>query len=159
MVLWLICSPGSRTKAASVPPDSVNDDREALAGDAPVRVPDCDRLVRERADVRRCERCRDCVVDGVQVGGAHESLERRDVRLVGVVEREPVRDALAHPGVPRVGVLDRRRVGVDEDVDGGQVAHAASPSLAKTVVQSSFMLTTVQPNSLALARDFSAALV
>jgi hypothetical protein len=48
--------------------------------------------------------------------------------------------------------------GVDEDVDGGRVGHAA-PSVLNTVVQSFFMLTTVQPSCSAVARDFSAALV
>lgn len=78
------------------------------------------------------------------------------MRLVGGVEGEPGRDALAHPGVPGAGVLQGVLVGVDEYVDSGQVTHAAS--FPKTVAQSFFMLTTVQPSSMARARAVSAPL-
>src|SRR5271167_4893562 len=87
---------------------------------------------------------------------------------MGGVEGVPVRDALAHPRVDLAGVLDRGLVGVDQDVDRGQVAHGRfssaarrrySSGSAKTVFQSSFMLTTVQPRSAASAMAFSASSV
>ncbi|MDX6327243.1 MAG: hypothetical protein QOK15_3597 [Nocardioidaceae bacterium] len=69
------------------------------------------------------------------------------MRLVGGVQGETVRDALAHPEVLRTRVRERLVVRVDQDVDGGEATHARS--FSKTVVQSFFMLTTVQPSSLA----------
>jgi len=164
----------------SVPPDSTNgviaarrracrsrtaalgrqDDRgKALAWDAPVRVTDRDRPVGERGDVGRSDRGFHRGIDLVEVRGADVPLQRRDVRLVGGVEAEARRHAPAHSGVRAPGALQRDVVGVDEDVDRGQVGHGRTPWGTKTVAQSSFMLTTVQPCSAAAASDFSAPFV
>jgi hypothetical protein len=35
----------------------------------------------------------------------------------------PLRQALKHPGIDLAGAFERRLVGVDEDVDRGQIAH------------------------------------
>jgi hypothetical protein len=121
-------------------------------------VPDRNGLVAERGDVGRRHGLLDGGVDAIEVRGVHIALQRRDVRVVGVVQGEPVGHALAQPRVDLAGLLQSGVVGVDQDVDGGEVAHAAG-SCRKTVVQSFFMLTTVQPSSMALARDFSAAWV
>jgi hypothetical protein len=65
----------------------------------------------------RGQRRLDGAVDVVQLVRAHVTLEGGDVRLVGRVQSEPVRDALSHPGVPATGVLECRVVRVDKDVD------------------------------------------
>ena len=67
----------------------------------------------------------DGVIDPVKVGGAHVALQRRDVRLVGVVQSPALRHALEQPGVDLAGALDGVLVGIDQDIDGGQIAHAA----------------------------------
>src|SRR4029077_20826454 len=102
----------------------------------------------QAAYIDRAEYAPDRVEHLVEVGGANVALQRRDVRLVVLVEREPARDALQHPGVDGLGARDHRLVGVDEDVDSGQVGHlAGTPS--KTVFQSSLTLTIAQPRPLA----------
>src|SRR5262249_12292825 len=130
---------------------------ESLAGYAPVGVFDRHGPVGERARVGCGEGPFDGVVDVLQFGCPHIALGGGDVRLVGAVKSEPVRDALTHPIVPLAGVLEGRGVRGDEDVDGGQFTHAV-PS-RKTVVQSFLMLTTVQPSCAAFASDDSAPLV
>jgi len=47
----------------------------------------------------------------------------REVRQVRVVQGDPGRDAQRHPPVDLPGPGDGRGVGLDQDVDGGQVAH------------------------------------
>jgi len=120
---------------------------------------DLDCPVGERGHVGRRQRLLDGPVDLIEDRGAHVALQRRDVRPVGRVQ-DPSRrrgDALKQPRVDPVGALHRGLVRIDLDVDRGQVAHGRL--FWKTMLQSFFMLTTVQPSSFALASDFSAALV
>ena len=80
------------------------------------------------------------------------------MRLVGVVQSPPLRQALEHSRVDRASTFHRGLVGVYQHIYRRQIAHATPPSV-KTVFQSFFMLMTVQPSSFALASDLSAPLV
>ena len=130
------------------------DDRESLARHAPLGVLDRHPSVGEPACIDRRHRRLDGVVHPIQLCRAHVTLEGGDVRLVGGIEGEAVRDTFAHARIPCAGVLEGDLVGVDQHVDRGQAAHARS--LPKIEFQSSFMLTTVQPSSPAMRNADSA---
>ncbi len=85
---------------------------------------------------------------------------------VGGVECEPARGAAPHALVEFPGTVQRVLVRIDQDVDGGQLGHGLGSSVKvqsdrdqKMVVQSFFMLTTVQPCSAACVCDASAEVV
>ena len=79
------------------------------------------------------------------------------MRLVGGVQGEAIRDAPTHPGVPFARVLRVARSGLT------RMSMAVRSLIRlrgqKTVAQSFFMLTTVQPSSPAAASDASAPFV
>jgi hypothetical protein len=175
----LIASPGSATKASAVPPEPVKGATAAaslawksstsgltldqqtggpVTGEPPVRVGDLDGPVGQRGHIGLRQRLFHSQVDLGEVRGARVPLQRRDVRLVGVVKRPPLRQALEHSRVDRAGTFHRGLVRLYQHVDRRQVAHRTAPS-GKTVFQSFFMLTTVRLRSFASARDFSAPLV
>ena len=80
-----------------------------------------------------------------------------------VVQSDPGGDAQRHPPIELPGPGDCGGVGLDHDVDRGQVGQRSASFPVVTVwymlLQSSFMLTTVQPSCSAFASDASAAAV
>ena len=147
-MVWLICSPGSVTNAASVPPDPVErrhgcqesglqvedlpvglyiEDGGGLAGWPPVfGVGDPGDVVAQGRGVGGRDGGGDRRIGLVEVRGDQVPLQHGDMRQVGVVQRDPGGDAQRHPRVDGPGPGDGAGVGLDHDVNRGQVGHRSA---------------------------------